>query len=79
MSVFKTNYFNKLEPIKIVYGGGKKLSKPKTQNTRNPFLLKKKKKEIKDRIIRYIWALLKTKEEKKERKKIEKKKKLIID
>ena len=56
-----------------MYGGGKKLSKPKTQNTSNLFLLKKKKKEIKGRIIRDIWTLFETKEVEKERKKVEKK------
>ena len=73
MSLFKTNDYSKPEPVKIVYGGRKKLSKPKTQNTRNLFLLKKKKKEIKGRIIRDIWTLFETKEEEKEIKKAEKK------
>ena len=45
MSVFKTKYYDKQEPVKIVYGGEKKLNKPKTKNTRNPFLIKLKKKE----------------------------------
>ena len=45
MSVFKTKYYDKQEPVKIVYGGEKKLNKPKTKKTRNPFLIKKKKKE----------------------------------
>ena len=52
-----------------MYGRGKKLSKPKTQHIRNPFILKK------------IWKIKKldigtffeTEEEKKERKKSEKK------
>ena len=80
MSLYKTKDYSKPEPAKIVYGGGKKLSKPKSQNTRNTFLLKKKKKEIKDRIIRDIWTLFKTEKGKKERKKLEeKKKKIIID
>ena len=78
MSLYKTKDYSKPEPVKIVYGGGKKLSKPKSQNTRNTFLLKKKKKEIKDRIIRDIWTLFKTEKGKKERKKLEKKKKKII-
>ena len=44
ISLFKTN-----TPKQIVYGRGKKLSKPKTQNKiRNPYILQKKKKEIKD-------------------------------
>ena len=38
VSVFKIN-----TPKQTVYGREKKLSKPKTQNTRNPFILKKKK------------------------------------
>ena len=67
ISLFKTN-----TPKETVYGTGKKLSKPKAQNIRNPFILKSKK-EIKDRIIINIWTLFKTEEEKKERKKLEKK------
>ena len=40
--------FNKTNsPKKAVYGRGKKLSKPKTQNIRNYFILKKKKKKSK--------------------------------
>ena len=54
-----------------MYGRGKKLSKPKIQNKisniRNPFILKKEKKEIKDRIIRDVWTLFERKKEKKER------------
>ena len=43
ISFFKTNI-----PKRTVYGRGKKLSKPKTQNKiRNPFILKKKKKKLK--------------------------------
>ena len=38
-SVFKTN-----TPKQTLYGRGKKLGKPKTQNIRDPFILKKKKK-----------------------------------
>ena len=33
-------------PKQTVYGIGKRLSKPKIQNIKNPFMLKKKKKEI---------------------------------
>ena len=51
-SPFKTN-----TPKKTVYWKGKKLSKPKTQNIRNPFLLEENKK-IKDGIIRDIRTLL---------------------
>ena len=41
VSLFKTN-----TPKQTVYGTGKKLSKPKTQNIRNPFILKKQKKKL---------------------------------
>ena len=67
VSLFKTN-----TPKQVVYGRGKNLSKPKTQNIRNYFTLKKKEKEIKGRMIRDIWTLFETEEEKKERKKLEK-------
>ena len=39
VSLFKRN-----TPKQTVYGRGKKLSKPKTQDIRNPVILKKKKK-----------------------------------
>ena len=39
VTLFKTN-----TPKQTVYGGGKKLNKSKTQNIRNPFILKGKKK-----------------------------------
>ena len=38
ISLFKTN-----TPKQTVYGRGKKISKPKTQNIRNSFILKKEK------------------------------------
>ena len=56
-----------------MYGRRKKLSKPNTQNIRDPFILKKKKKEVKDRVIRDIWTLFETEEEKIKIKKLEKK------
>ena len=56
-----------------MYFGGKKLTKPKTQKRRNPFLLKRRKKEIKDRIIRDIWTLFETEKEKKRKKEISEK------
>ena len=59
-----------------MYGRGRKLSKPKTQNIRNPFILKNQKsKDIHDRIIRVTWNFLKQKIKKKERRKLERKKK----
>ena len=54
-----------------MYGRGKKLSKPKIQN-RNRYILKKKKKEIKDRILKDIGTLFEIEEE--EKKKLERKK-----
>ena len=49
-----------------MYGKGKKLRKPKTQNIRLKILLYfKRKKQIKNRIVRGIWALFETKEKKK--------------
>ena len=57
--------FNKTNsPKKAVYGRGKKLCKPKTQNIRNLFILKKKKIYI---IIRNIWTLFETEEEKRKK------------
>ena len=67
-SLFKTNI-----PKQTVYGRGKKLSKPKAENkNRNLFILKRIKKEIKDRIIRNIWTYFETEEVKKEGKKFKK-------
>ena len=85
ISFFKTN-----TPKQTMHGRGKKLNRPKTQKQyeenkiniiRNPFILKKRKKEklIKDRIIRDIWTPFEEEEEEKERKKLEKKKKLKIE
>ena len=47
---------------------GQKLSKPRKQNIKKPFTSEENKKKIKDRIIRGIWKLFETKEEKEERK-----------
>ena len=64
VSLFNTN-----RPKQTLFWRGKKLSKPKTQNKpsniRNPYILKRK-----DRIIRDIWRFFQTK---KERKKLEEK------
>ena len=51
------------KPKQIVHGTGKKLSKPKIQhkiNNRNHFILNKKNKETKDRIIRDIRTIFET-------------------
>ena len=69
ISLFKTN-----TPKQTVHGRGKKLSTPKTQNIRNLFILKKKKEEVNDRIIRDIQKLFKTQKEKKTKKEIRRKK-----
>ena len=54
---------------------GKKVSKPKTENIRNPFILQQK--EFINRIIRDIWTVFEKEEERK--KEIRDKKKSIID
>ena len=77
--LFKTKGYSKPKPVKIGYVGGKKLTKPKTQNRKNPFLSKRRKKEIKDRIIRDIWTLFETEKEKKEKKKFQKKEEININ
>ena len=62
-----------------MYRRGRKLSKPKTQNIRNPFILKNQKsKDIHDRIIRVTWTFLKQKIKKKEKRKLERKKNNLI-
>ena len=61
------SFFNTNTPKQTVYGRVKKQSKPKTQNKisniRNSFILKRKK-NIKDRIIRGIRTLFELEEEK---------------
>ena len=74
MSVFNAN-----TPKQTVYGRGKKLSKPKTQNIKKSFISEENKEKIKDRIFRDIWTLFETEEEKKERKKLEGKKNKMKD
>ena len=74
MSIFKTN-----TPKQIVYGKGKKLSKPRKQNIKKSFISEESKEKIKGRIIRVIWKLFETKEEKEERKKQEHNERLIKD
>ena len=65
-------------PKQTVYGRGHKLSKPRKQNTKKPFISEENKK-IKDIIICDTWKLFETKEEKKERKKQTQNKRLIKD
>ena len=68
--VFKTN-----TPKKSVYGRRKKLSKPRKQKLKKPFISEENKQKIKDQIIKDIWKLFETEEEKEERKEPDKKKK----
>ena len=53
-SLYKANI-----PKQTVYRWGRKRSKPKTQNIRNPFISKKKKKNIKP-VVKDIWSLFET-------------------
>ena len=45
-----------------MYGREKKLNKPRKQNIKKPFISKKNKEKIKDRIIIDIWKLFETEE-----------------
>ena len=74
ISLFKTN-----TPEQNVYGRGQKLSKPRKQNIKRPFISEENKEQIKERIIRDIWKLFETKGEKKERKNPEYNERLIKD
>ena len=74
VSLFKTN-----TPKQTVYGRGKKLSKPRNQNIKKPFILKEYKKKIINKTIRNIQILFETEEEKEERKKQEHNERLIKD
>ena len=62
---------------KAVYGRGHKLSKPRKQNIKKPFILEENKEKNNDRIIRDIFRLFETEKEKDERKESEKNKKHI--
>ena len=66
ISLFKTN-----TPKQTVYGKGQKISKPRKQSIKKPFISEKNKEKIKDRIIRDVWKLFEREEEKEERKKQE--------
>ena len=50
-----------------MYGREKKLNKPRKQKIKKPFISKKNKEKIKDRIIIDIWKLFETEEEKEEK------------
>ena len=60
MSLFKTKDYSKVEPVKTVYGGGKKQSEENIiKSIKSLFKLKKEKEGIKDRIIRDVRTLFK--------------------
>ena len=67
VGLFKTN-----TPKQIVYGKGKIPTKPKRQNIQEKQKLRKIRKAVNDRIIRDIWTLVETEEEKQERKQLDK-------
>ena len=67
-----------------MYGRGRKLSKPRKQNIKSPFISEENKENFKDRIVRDLRKLFETEEQKEEKKESEKKKKqnerkVIID
>ena len=66
-------------PKQTVYGRGKKLSKPRKQNIKKPFISEVNKQKNQDKIIRDIWILFETEEEKEETKKQENNERLIKD
>ena len=60
MSLFNTKDYSKVEPVKTVYGGGKKQSEENIiKSIKSLFKLKKEREGIKDRIIRDIRTLFK--------------------
>ena len=64
MSLFKTKDYNKPEPVKTVYGGGKKQSEENIiKSMGNLFKLKKENEAIKEKIIRDIRTLFKQKDD----------------
>ena len=64
--LFKTN-----TPKETVYGRGQKLSKPRKQNIKKPFVIE----QNKGRIVRNILKLFETDQEEEQRKESEKRKK----
>ena len=66
LSVIKT-----ITPKQTLYGRGQKLSKPRKQNIKKPFVIE----QNKDRIVRNILKLFETDQEEEQRKESEKRKK----
>ena len=58
-----------------MYGTGKKLRKPRNQNSKKTFITKENKEKIKDRIIRDIWNPFEIEDKKKRKKGIREKEK----
>ena len=59
-----------------MYWRGKKLSKPRKQNIKKPFISEENKEKIKDRIIRDIWKPFETEEEKEKKRNQKKRRKM---
>ena len=65
-------------PKETGYGRGQKLSKPRKQIIKKPLISEEKKEKIKDILVKYIWKLFKTKEEKEQNERLIKEKRLEI-
>ena len=64
MSLYKTKFYSKPEPVKILQGGGKKQSEENIiKGIRNLYKVKIENEAIKDRIIRDIRTLFEQQEE----------------
>ena len=73
-SLFNTNTHKQ-----TVYGTGKKLRKPRNQNSKKPFITEENKEKIKDRIIRDIWNPFEIEDKKKKERNQRKRKSKMKD
>ena len=62
-----------------MYGTGKKLRKPRNQNSKKTFITKENKEKIKDRIIRDIWNPFEIEDKKKKERNQRKRKSKMKD
>ena len=62
-----------------MYGTGKKLRKPRNQNSKKPFISEENKEKIKDRIIRDIWNPFEIEDKKKKERNQRKRKSKMKD
>ena len=62
-----------------MYGTGKKLRKPRNQNSKKPFITEENKEKIKDRIIRDIWNPFEIEDKKKKERNQRKRKSKMKD